>query len=371
MADASGILAGKAFVQFGVDDAAVSPGLAKVEAKMRAFGSGAGEIGGRVGEHVGRAVMKGVVGFFGVQMADRILSGLADSMEQAANGEQFKGVGEIIGDSLREGIRSVPIAGEIERIAEAFGNKLWGVDPAVEEKIKSSREEAARNQERLREEEDRKAKERAEEAKRALTEANGLYSGWMADYAEQAGAIDPRARKIEEQATKLAALLTTAGMGGMANSAAAALRERAAWAAASEKSIADWKDRQRDIDGLVNRLQGAAAEYGLSEDELAMKKLRDLGASSDQMAQAQKAIDTRKLLEMMEDPRNSYDPGAVMQQAAQAIGLSDSASGSFSSRVLDDLAQSSPALAWQEKIAENTKRTANAVENMVNPVFGS
>ncbi len=375
MSSASSIIAGNAFVRFGVDDKAVGPGLSAVESKLKAFGGTAGELSGRIGHSMGNAITKGIVGAIGIGFANRAMSGLAESLEAAAAGADFKGVGMTIADALRDSIRDVPIAGSVERIAEIGASAILGVDMNAEGKIAASRKDAAANEVRLRAEEAAAAKEAAEAKKKALDEANKLYATISADYAELGGALDPAARKLAEQQQRLTDLYNAAGMPNAAPVAAAAIAEAASRSDASKKYLDAFAEKKQSIAGILGDLSQSALDFGKTPDEISIERLRGVGASQQEIAQAEKDIAVRKLLEAMADPMNSYDPsqiGTTLDQVEKDIGRSG-AFGSFSSRIFNSVG-SAGTLGEQlprdiSQIAKNTKATADALKNGSGVVF--
>lgn len=417
------VQAGEAAVKVRADHQKLGTDLAKAEALVKNFAGSVNRFGDQVGKKFGGKMTEGIVTFMGVQAADKILRALADNMDAAARGEDFKGIGMVIGESIAAGLESVPIAGSVGRILSHGFAYLGGVDLGAEERIAKSREEAAKRQQAVGQvdsalramqfdrasggdallakresfEKDVEGKINAmlaagvplEEARQSVQglreefdrlmagEAQAKLDELLGKYRQFGGMMteaDVAAAKLKEEMQAVERAYAAAGMAQQGMLEAARLADVAKFAEQGKRdqeALAKYDDERKrrleEIQSVIDGLNESLIEAQLNGDEIATttRRLESLGASKDQIDAAVYAIQLRRFFEV--DEFNSGfvppDPGEVSRTVfgSFAAGAAASVGQAVTFDKLEDLNQ---------QIARNTERTADAVQNM-KPVFGA
>lgn len=363
MTDASGILAGKAFVKFGVDDQSVSPSLQALEQKFRAWGNSFGGLGNAIGSKMGSTIAKGIVGAFAINIANDAITKFSDQWKEAmisGGSTSWLDVGIAIGDAINEGIRSARLVGPLlgavgDQLGKLFGD-VAGIDVFQTEKLQRIRAEADQREKRLRADEER--------TKSARDDAMGTFQSLMVGFGVTSGAIDPKVLEFEQQLKRVLDGYTNAGAKEEGLAAVADLRA----AKAQAETVAGLQEEAEQRRKLVDALKDQVATYGLDEGERAMRELERLNASPELIAEAKKQAGYARLLAMMEDESNT-DMTAMLPRVEDAAHVMTV--GSVSARVLADVGQSKPANERRLKdIADATKETARNTARWEQPRFG-
>lgn len=415
------VQAGEAAVRVRADHQKLGTDLARAEALVKNFGGSVGQFGDKVGKAFGAKMTSGIVGFVGIQAADRIIRALADNLDAAARGGDFKGVGTVIGESIAAGLESVPIAGSVGRMLSHGFAYLQGVDLGAEERIAKSREEAAKRQEAVgqvdsalralqfdrssggdtllaKRESFEQAIERKinamlaagvplEEARKSVQglreefdrlmagEAQAKLDELLGKYRQFGGMMteaDVAAEKLKEEMQAVERAYAAAGMAQQGMIEAARLADVARYAEQSKRdqeAIAKYEeDRERrlqQIQSVIDGLNDSLWEAQQNGDEIALttRQLEQLGATREQIDAAVYAIQVRRFIT---DENNSYMPPDPAQVSTSVFGsFAAGAAGSVGQSATFDKLED-----LNQQIASNTARTADAVQNM-KPVFGA
>lgn len=421
-ATTSQVQAGEAAVKVRADHQKLGTDLAKAEQMVQKFSGSVSRMGAQVGKTFGGKMTEGIAGYMGIQAADRVLRALADNMDAAARGEDFKGVGMVIGESIAAGLESVPIAGSLGRILAHGFAPLMGADLGAEERIAKSRDEAAKRQaamapveEALRAlqfertsggdsslakresfEKDLEDKLNAmlavgvplEEARRSVQglreefdrimagEAQSKLDEILAKYRQAGGMMnetDVAAAQLRKEMTEVERAFAAAGKAQEGMIEAARLADVAKFAQQGkqdQEALKRYEEerarRLESIQSVLDSLNESMFEFQQNGDEVALttRKLEKLGASKEQIDAAVYMIQVRRF---MEDPNNSYTPPVPDVTVARTVygSFAAGAAGSVGQAATFDKLED-----LNEQIARNTQRTADAVQNM-KPVFGA
>lgn len=421
-ATTSQVQAGEAAVKVRADHQKLGTDLAKAEKLVQNFAGSVQRFGDQVGKKFGGKMTEGIVAFMGVQAADKILRALADNMDAAARGEDFKDVGMVIGESIAAGLESVPIAGSLGRILANGFAPLMGAEIGAEDRIAKSRDAAGKRQAAMSSVEEalralqfdrtsggdaslakRDAFEKdigeklnamlaagvpLEEARRSVQGLREEFDRIMAGQAQskldeilakyrQAGGMmseaDVAAAQLRKEMAEVERAFAAAGKAQEGMIEAARLADLARFAQqgkqdqeALKKYEDERKQRLQSIQSVLDGLNESMFEFQQNGDEVALttRKLEKLGASKEQIDAAVYMIQVRRF---MEDPNNSYMPPAPDVTVARTVfgSFAAGAAGSVGQAATFDKLED-----LNEQIARNTQRTADAVQNM-KPVFGA
>lgn len=392
---AGAIKAGEAFVRIFGNDADLQKTLEAAKQKLSGFSGSASQFADRIGKTFGGKIVTGLTGFFAIGAADKAIRDIAERMKQAAiNGDSF-GLGDVgaaIGNSIVDGIRSVPIAGALmDLAAEVSDRVLWfGGDLHSEDRLAAVEQQRQKLQRIFAEIGSEQAKLLGSPIDRERDAFGERINGWMrdlmaagksmeearaavADLQQAAGALFDERDEIPNVGDWISAALAEVGrleeikkiLDGLQNDVAdfgldkAQLLERqlralgateeqirqAIDATTQLKDMEDAARRANDIEAILNDLQRRNDEFGLSEAEITRRRLEELGATAEQIDRAMQ----------LSERLNAQAPGAE----------SFASSGTFSSAIQlafggDDAVRDNTAATahWTQKIAESIDKLA-------------
>lgn len=407
MSSAASIKAGEAWVGIHGRMGNLPETLAKAQRQVSNWAGSVEQIGEQVGSKFGKTIMGGLVGFAAVGAVDNALRSIADKMRESlasGSGLKFSDVGIAVGESIAEGLKSVPIAGQLgEILAVTVFDPLWG-NPL---KTKASRANWAGQQEQQKalQREQEKAWEElgrlneritkemagdgavsrvaelnaqiykvyrslvatgvgAEQAGNAISEfvtgyqqvlsqdADAKIASILDGFAQMSGeltAADMEARQLSESLREIEVLLTAAGK---SKEEIASVIEAIRGEAEFSKIQQDANDRQKKIDDLIKSIEEENASFGKSQAQLLEARLKALGATQEELDRAlNAALD-------IEDKRKAAEEAA---KRASAMTV-ESTVGSFLSGAFQTTSADTAVVDSSKETARNTRRMVTLLE---------
>lgn len=362
MSSAGNIRRSGAVFEISAEDERLAAGLNDAVRKVSTFGGSVNQLGDQIGTKFGKSVMGGVAGAFGVHALDQALRAAVGAVKIEGTGRDL---GIAIGDSLVEGLKSVPIAGALGELNAMLVGAATGIDIYEGDKIAAAQAKAAKANAFRGSTVDKAAGMAADAAAAGDPGAmrrlafdrevssefqRGISAGLSpAEIRELLVPMREEFERMQEIEAQKSLQEMADAMQGVVDAVDAAAVQRAA-------------ESLSRIDAVIGSLAEDVATSGMSESDRTRRELEGLGAAPEQIAEALHLIAEREFLAKMRDPTNSFDPGSA--QAVEDM-FSSSASGSFQAAAFAGIEGGSQVIALNrtsEKIERNTKRAADAAE---------
>jgi len=349
MTTSAQIKAGEAWVMLNAKMGNLKQVLDQAKDKVSTFAGSLSQFGEKVGGKFGHAVVGGFAGFVAIGAIDGAMRKLAERMNEATiSGDQF-GFGDAgiaIGESIIEGVKSVPILGALTALGEAVGEKLYGskAEEAAYQAEQKRLEDIAKLREKITGEQvdlqDQLAgngaqartdqfERRVRDHIRALVEEGQSYKeasasvGALRDafkavlskeaddalqslldgFTEMSGVLSEdeiQAKRLEEQIASLQETLRAAGRDAEAD----AVGERIRSAFEAAKARAKEVEQAKKLSEVMDELAQKNREMGLSERDRLAASLKELGAGEERIREAMAIFDAteekRKAIEQQD-----------------------------------------------------------------------
>mgnify|MGYP000063490286 CR=1 FL=1 len=400
MSSAASIKAGEAWVGIHGRMGNLPETLAKAQRQVSNWAGSVEQIGEQVGSKFGKTIMGGLVGFAAVGAADNALRSIADKMREAlASGSslEFSDIGIAVGESIAEGLKSVPIAGALGDIfAMSFFDEALGSPMQTEaalarvQKQRDDQQKAWAELGKLNEEITKamagdgavarvtELNDRVSEVYTSLVKAGvgakqagdairDFVSGYQQVLSEDADAkiatlldgfarisgeltaADMEARQLSESLREIEVLLTAAGK---SKEEIASVIEAIRGEAEFSKIQQDANDRQKKIDDLIKSIEDENASFGKSQAQLLEERLKALGATQEELDRAlNAALD-------IEDKRKAADE-ASKRASTKTV---ESTVGSFLSGAFQTTSADTAVVDSSKETARNTRRMVTLLE---------
>lgn len=401
MTTSAQIKAGEAWVMLNAKMGNLKQVLDQAKATVGGFAGSVNQFGDKIGGKFGNAIVNGLAAFVGVNAIDGALRKIAERMkDNLASGESmsFAEVGTAIGESIAEGLKSIPVAGALGDILATQFDSWFGGGMAQEAMLKNVEQQRARIQAifgaiRSRQDAmdssglDPAAAKRAEFDKFAGEQINALVrEGYKLDEARQQvdglrasfeqmmgldaeeqinamldgfdqlagqlGEDSESVRQFERALRGVEAALIAAGRAADIPQVTAALRDQFDWSKAQKEA----NDKASKIKAILDEIKSRNEEFGLTESQLLARKLEQAGASAEEIAKAKVVLD--ELQKKIDDAAERTRPDSTV---ASTISTSLGAVGSFSPGFFDPVGASGGGGA----LVESTKETARNTRKLV------
>lgn len=456
MAKSSSIKASEVYQTIRADEGNLPQVIESARKRAKDFAGSMAQLGEKVSGKFGSAIMGGLVGFSAVSAVDRALDELVKVAEEWGDGAAASAwdIGARIGQSIMDGWTSIPIFGDITKLIGVLVDPIWGSPMQIERSLDAVAKQREALQailsqigsasgdidSKIATFGDPAGAERLDMLEKASGFVNRLVgAGYSLRFAidsvdgitsaferlmtmraddeffainnglkEMAGIVpqDTKAlQQFEKQLESLSQMLRAAGRANEIDELTGALRKGFEWAIATrdaakgaESAEKELKQRQETIGEIIENLRESFLHAGLDDNIRIRFDLTQLGASEQQMREAQRLLgmldefrqfekDSAEVTGIINELRGEVDRAnlgerallekrlvdlkATQEEIDTALSLFDrtnSASiesaftGTFNPAALDFGSEFGGLESASRETARNTRRIANAIE---------